>query len=84
MMKKPKPMHKCTARLTVFALTGMVVFLSSADALPTIEFLGDVNDEARHSSMTNAAKWTKGITPLYERFYLYCSLADKGQLDAQL
>ena len=64
MMKKPKPMHKCTARLTVFALTGMVVFLSSADALPTIEFLGDVNDEARHSSMTNAAKWTKGITPL--------------------
>ena len=38
--------------------------LSSADALPTIEFLGDVNDEARHSSMTNAAKWTKGITPL--------------------
>ena len=57
-------MHKRTARLTVFALTGMVVFLSSADALPTIEFLGDVNDEARHSSMTNAAKWTKGITPL--------------------
>ena len=62
MMKKPKPMHRCTARLTGFALTGMVVFLSSADALPTIEFLGDVNDEARHSSMTNAAKWTKGIS----------------------
>ena len=73
-------MHKRTARLTVFALTGMVVFLSSADALPTIEFLGDVNDEARHSSMTNAAKWTKGITPLSNEASQYEFVHSKDNL----
>jgi hypothetical protein len=63
MMKKPKPMHKRTARLTVFALTGMVACLSSAEALETINFTGE-SDTAGHSSLTNTTKWTNGKSPV--------------------
>ena len=79
MMKKPKPMRKRTARLTVFALTGMVAFLSSADALPTIYFTGD-SDSAGHSSLTNTTKWTDGKTPLSEEASQYEFVLNKNNL----
>lgn len=58
----------------------MVACLSSAEALPTIEFIGTESDTAGHSSMTNTTKWTNGITPLSNEASQYEFVHSKNNL----
>lgn len=81
-MNKKKMQNKSRNGRLFFSLTltGMVACLSSAEALPTIEFIGTESDTAGHSSMTNTAKWTNGITPLSNEASQYEFVHSKNNL----
>ena len=81
-MNKKKMQNKSRNGRLFFSLTltGMVACLSSAEALPTIEFIGTESDTAGHSSMTNTAKWTDGITPLSNKASQYEFVHSKNNL----
>jgi len=81
-MNKKKMQNKSRNGRLFFSLTltGMVACLSSAAALETIEFIGTESDTAGHSSMTNTAKWTNGITPLSNEASQYEFVHSKNNL----